>query len=658
MYKELALEHFNNAEGLYLNGDISGAITLYKNALRCDPNLTEAALNLSYALVDQGLLDEAIIYLQPTLDNNPDNAGLLHNYANILLKMKRYEEAISCYEKALKNQPQSVVTRFNLAVALHQLNRLEDAKDQYIEILDLDPFHKEALYNLSSLCLNLAKYEDALNYLNRCLKIDPKDPKTLNLIALTFHKAGNYRAAEGCFRRAIQIKPGDYTFHFNFANLLSNQERIEEAIAEYQKTIQLNKDFLEGYIQLGNHLKKKKLYEEAIGVFNQAISINNNSAETYNNIGNIYKELGRYEEAIAFTKRAIEINPQQAGYYFNLGLSNKELFRYTEAIEAYTEAIKLRWDYPEAHWNLALLLLLKEDFKRGWSEYEWRKKLPLYAPYIRTFKEPQWEGEQDLKGKTILIYDEQGFGDAIQFIRYAKMLKDEGAKVVVECLSPLSRLFQYAMGVDQVITRGFPLPPFDFQCSMLSLPMYFKTDLSSIPAETPYIKLPQDIVAQWQERLLDFKDKFKIGISWAGINPPHKSCPINTLSPLFEITNLCIFNLQKGPAQEELNGLSKDINLIDFMNDSKDFADTAAIMKNLDLIITVDTSIAHLAGALGLPVWVMLHYDADWRWLLKRPDSPWYPTMRLFRQPEYGNWKALLQDMALKLKASITQDKN
>ncbi len=644
MSNQYARSYFLQAEELFDRGQVDEAIVLYKKALSIDPDLTGAAINLSIALSQRGLPNEALDYLEGVLNRQGGDALLWNNYANILRLVGRTEEAIRAYKKAIERDPESMTIRFNLAVLLQETNRLDESIEAYSQLLVIDPYHKEALYNLSVALNQKGLYEEAISYLNRCLKIDPKDARTINLIALVFEAAGNASAAEGCFRRAIHLRPEEYSFHFNYANLLSRQKRTEEAVEEYKNVVYLAPNFKEAYIQLGNHLKLLRRYDEATDAYRKAIEIDRSSADGYNNLGNVLKDMGRYEDALAYIKQAIEIDPKQAGYYFNLGLVYKELYRYSEAIDAYRYAISLKEDYPEAHWNLALLLLMQGDFKEGWQHYEWRKRLSLYEPYVRTFKEPLWRGEE-LKGKRILLHDEQGFGDAIQFVRYAPMLKDKGATVIVECLSPLARLFEGADGVDTVIVRGFGLPEFDCHCSMLSLPMMFSTDLTNIPKRVPYIRVAEGLLRQWSERVSKYGNSLKIGIAWSGINPPHKSCHIEDLLPLLELKGPCFFNLQYGPAQRELKTLPEGIKVIDLMDTVHDFADTAALIMNLDLVITIDTSIAHLAGALGKPVWVLLHYDADWRWLLLRSDSPWYPTMRLFRQAKPGDWGPVIKDV-------------
>ncbi|HIJ60075.1 MAG TPA: tetratricopeptide repeat protein [Nitrospirae bacterium] len=644
-----AYEFFIKAGEKYKQGLLRESIKYYKRALAAYPLFVEAILDLSATLIELGETNEALHYLENALVLIPNHPEILNNYANIIYTVDGPKSALPFYEKALINKPDSLEIKKNFTLCLQLTGEIQKARQLYEEILQDDPYNHQILFNLSQIFYSAKQFDRTLEFLNRALKINPKDPESLNLLGLTFEALQNSKTAEGCFKRAIQLDKNNYRYYFNLANLHSRNGDTQKAIELYQKVVSLKPDFKDGWIQLGNHLKSNKRYEEAISVFNNVLKVDANSSDAYNNIGNCYKEMGQFELSLQYLKKAISIKPDHFGAYFNMGLVYKEIFDFKSAIHCYQKAIEINNNYAEAHWNLALLLLLHGDFTKGWEHYEWRKKLTVYEPYKRDFTKPEWQGE-DLTNKVILIYDEQGFGDAIQFIRYAKMLKkNKYVKVITECLSPLNRLFKGVDGVDEVITRGYPLPPFEYHCSILTLPFKFKTVIENIPHETPYISVQEDLIKKWQSLMQPYIVKKNIGFAWSGINPIHKSCPLEKLTPLFEIKGLGYFSLQKGPAQEELKELQGRYNIVDLMNDVTDFADTSAIMMNLDLIITIDTSIAHLAGALNKPVWVLLHYDGDWRWLLDRNDSPWYPTMRLFRQTSIGDWDELVRGVKKEL---------
>jgi hypothetical protein len=342
--------------------------------------------------------------------------------------------------------------------------------------------------------------------------------------------------------------------------------------------------------------------------------------------------------AEASLRRALELSPDYAEAHSNLGsvLGEKEMWR--EAAAELTEAVRLRPDYAAAHWNLGLVLLMLGDLERGWAEYDWRRRVSgLIVPLLQ-FARPPWEGEA-LNGRRVLVHAEQGFGDAIHFVRYAAMVAGRGGVPVVYCPPVLAGLLRGAEGVEQVVGFGETLPEFDLHCPLLSLPNIFKTTLANIPADVPYIRADEALVRQWAGRL-NGDGRKKVGLVWAGgIKPPGRSLPLAALAPLGGIPGVKFYSLQKDEAAGELADAPPGLRMDDWSGDLTDFSQTAALIANLDLVITIDTAVAHLAGAMGKPTWVLLKHVPDFRWMLGRTDSPWYPTMRLFRQTRAGDWE-------------------
>jgi hypothetical protein len=323
-----------------------------------------------------------------------------------------------------------------------------------------------------------------------------------------------------------------------------------------------------------------------------------------------------------------------------------------DALVSYEEALRIRPDYAEAHWNRALAWLLVGNFEQGWAEYEWRWKEKHYPP--RPFEQPLWDGSP-LRDRSILLHADQGLGDTLQFIRYAPLVKERGGTIIVECQDPLLRLLGSCSGIDRLVARGSALPAFDVQAPLMSLPHILGTKLATIPADVPYLSVDAALVEHWR-RALGSRQPFRIGIAWQGFpgNPRdrERSAPLAEFAPLAQVPGVQLFSLQKGPGSEQLSQAANRFAVIDMgAKTSADFMDTAAVMKNMDLVVSVCTSVAHLAGALGMQVWVALTFDADWRWLLQRDDSPWYPTMRLFRQTERGNWQPVFERMRAALMA-------
>lgn len=312
----------------------------------------------------------------------------------------------------------------------------------------------------------------------------------------------------------------------------------------------------------------------------------------------------------------------------------------------FRKALEEKPDFAEARWNMGLTCLLSGNFIEGWEGYEWRWEKPDYKKFKRDFPKFIWQGEE-LKGQRILLHAEQGYGDTLQFIRYVPLVDARNARVIVECPRDLTKLLGNIDGVSRVVARNDPLPEFDLHCPLMSLPKVFGTTLDSIPSKIPYLNADPDLIRTWKGRISSNIMKFKVGLAWSG-NPEHqndrnRSCALEILSPLAQVKNVQFFSLQKGRGSEEVKSPVQGLGMIDLTDQIQDFSDTAALIENLDLVVSVDTVVAHLAGALGKRVWTLLPYSPDWRWLLEREDSPWYPTMHLYRQPKPGDWTAVIQ---------------
>ena len=414
------------------------------------------------------------------------------------------------------------------------------------------------------------------------LAVNPRHADSLHLLGVIAYQTDRHDLAADLIRKAIAINPREPSLQSNMGNLLLQQGRLDEAVACYRKAIALKPDF----------------------------------SEALNNFGNALRAQGQLDEAITCYYRALELSPED----------------------------------PEAHYNLATALLARGDMPAGWKEHEWRWKTPQLAPSRRAFAQPQWRGKS-AEGRTLLIHAEQGFGDTLHFCRYAPLAAAQGLRVILDLPKPLVRLLSSLSGVDQIVASGEALPAFDLHCPMMSLPLALKTTIETIPADVPYLYPDAAQVRFWQERLAAHKNQGRrIGVAWAGNPRPHilaaaaigrrRSIAPDRLAPLFESPGLHFLSLQKdGPAAPV------HFPLTDFMAEMGDFADTAALIANLDLVISVDTSVVHLAAALGKPVWLVDRFDSCWRWLVGRRDSPWYPGLRLYRQPKPGDWGSVVAEV-------------
>ena len=423
-----------------------------------------------------------------------------------------------------------------------------------------------------------------------------------------------------------------------------NKGELAEAVNGYGQALRLDPSLPDIYNNLGVALRALGKREAAVACYRRSLALKSDSAGTFTNLGNVLREIGRLEIAAASHRRAVELSPESAETHYNLGLVLRDMGEIDGALEAFAKTLEINPDHVGCHWDRALSLLQKGELKEGFEEYEWRWKLDRSPP--RGFTQPLWDGA-DLGGKTILLHQEQGFGDMIQFARYIPMVKEKGGTIIVETQPELNRLFSAIEGIGQVINAGSQLPDFEVYAPMMSLARIFGTTLQTVPATVPYLKAPDAHAAQLPAAL---GPERKIGIAWAGNrehrNDANRSIPFTRFIELMGAPETTLYSLQAGPAAADIAANGCEAFVVNLGPRIKDFADTAAVISQLDMVVTVDTAIAHLAGALGKPAWVVLPYAGDWRWLLGRDDNPWYPTMRLFRQDAPGAWEPVFERLA------------
>jgi tetratricopeptide (TPR) repeat protein len=464
---------------------------------------------------------------------------------------------------------------------------------------------------------------------------------------------GNIREALACFRDAVKLAPENPAAHYSLGHLLQQMGQIDQAIDCYKKILLITPDHADTHNILGSAFQEKGELDKAVACYRNAIQCDKNSYMAYNNLGSALRLQGNLHEAVVSYQKALQIKPDFTGAMNNLGTALRDKGALGEAMSWYRKAIQLTPDFVDAHWNLSFALLLAGQFEEGWQEYEWIWKLKKPKHKL---PQPLWDGA-DMKGKRILLYAEQGFGDVIQFVRYASMVKAKGAEVILGCQKELKSLLKSIPGVISVVAFGELLPQFDLQCPLPSLPRIFNTTLVSIPSQVPYLYADEQLITKWHDRISLHNSQMNVGLVWAGspghLNDRNRSCPLNLFLPIACMNGIRLFSLQKEIPERWTSDSVTELNLIDNTEDIEDFSDTAGIIMNLDLVISVDTAVAHLAGAIGKPVWILLPYAPDWRWMLNRNDSPWYPTMRLFRQPSPGDWKSVISKVHDELKKII-----
>ncbi len=463
-----------------------------------------------------------------------------------------------------------------------------------------------------------------------------RTPQDANDLAVSEMKRGNLQEALNIFTLVLAKAPHPIIY-MNQGLALQGMKQHDKAVASFDRAISLAPDFAGAYNNRGISLHALSRYDEALASYDKAIALKSDDGGAYTNRGMTLHALNRYEESLASCEHAVAIASGNAVLHNNLGNALQEMGRFADALASYDRATAINPDYAEAHWNASVVRLMTGDFERGWTQGEWRWKNPALGKRPRHFKQPLWQGEP-IEGKTILLYGEQGMGDVIQFCRYAPLVAARGAKVIVEVDPPLKQLLAELDGVSHCIARHEPCPGFDLQCPMLSLPLAFGTRIGTIPAATPYLHAPH--ARDWEAQLGP-RDRPRIGLAWSG-NPHHvhdrkRSVPLSAFLPLLDV-NAAFVSLQKDLRAPDEAILKKRADILNFGPSLESFADTAALMSCLDLVISVDTSVVHLAGALAKPVWVLVPFLPDWRWLLERSDNPWYPTARLFRQTSSRDW--------------------
>ncbi len=571
-----------------------------------------------------GDLKEVKQLYEQLLISDPDNHDLLHSLGVIVFQEGKYNEAIELISKAI--QEDGCVAKYHntLGIILEALGKFQEAVHAYQKAVTIKPDYAEAYHNMAIALQSLGRYDAAVEKCTQAISLEPN-----------FARAYNTRAFS-----------------------LEKQKLYDEAIKNYRQALQLEPNLVEAYNHLGVLLNEQGKIDEAIKNFRQALQCDPYYAELYNNLGIALKEQEQFSEAMANFVRSIQLDPQFAEAYYNLANSLRDEGRCVEAINNYNKAIGLNPDYAQAHWNLSLTNLLSGNYLEGWKGYRWRRNadLKILTDYHKNGKS-RWDGSS-FENKTLLVHYEQGLGDNIQFVRYLPMVKERGGTVVYETLKPLIGLFKGFPGVDEIVEyrKDEKLSlHYDVYSSLMDMPNIFGTTVETIPAGVPYIHADPAKVEYWRKKLSG--DDLKVGIVWAGSpehgNDRYRSCSLKCFASLAEIEGVQLYGLQKGQAAGQMDEYADTIKVTNISKDFNDLTDTAAAIENLDLVISVDTSVLHLSGAIGKCTWALLPYAPEWRWMLYRNDSPWYPTMRLFRQANWSDWAAVFQHVAEELQIMV-----
>jgi tetratricopeptide (TPR) repeat protein len=488
------------------------------------------------------------------------------------------------------------------------------------------------------------------------IDLDPGNAEAHGNLGIVLQEQGRPDEALAFFRRAVDLKPASAAFHNNLGNALRQKGQLDEAVEVLERAVNLSPDFAKAHYNLANTLAARGRLDEGMEGFHRVLALDPEFPGTHFRLGNACMQQGRLDEAGENYRRALELDPFHAESHGNMGIVLQRQGRLEEAVARYESAIALNPDRPLFHWNLSLTLLLQGEFPRGWEEYEWRWEYEGFPSRAKQIPKPQWNGE-DLDGQTIFLHPEQGLGDTLQFVRYVPLVAARGGRVILECPWSLERLLCRIEGSHIFVGAGGTPDDCDVHSPLLGLPRAFGTALADIPCQVPYLSAPPDLVEDWASRLEGYAGR-KVGIAWAGssghVNDENRSIDPAVLKPLMGIPGVSLFSLQvdRDPAAREIMAAGCVVDLAPHLYD---FAETAAAIENLDLVISADTAVVHLAGALAKPVWTLLPFAPDWRWMTERDYSPWYPTMRLFRQSKPGDWKDVVDRVATELAESMDE---
>jgi tetratricopeptide (TPR) repeat protein len=672
-------------------GRLQEAVTAIRHALSLSPRAGVFYANLGVALEALGQMDEAINSYREAIRLRPEDADAHYNLGNVLRVQKNWNEARDHYGEAIRLKPDYAKAYSNLGLTLAAQGKLEEAVVHYRQALQLRPDSFETQNNLGVALLDLGRLEEAAACERVALRLNPDFPHAHHNLGDALLRLNQLDLAVASYRQALRLNPKFVEAWNNLGNALQRQDMLTEASKCYREALRINPAFAEAANNLGTVLQKQKQYDEAIRLHRQALHQNPYFAEAWNNLGSAFQLQDQLDEAIGCYQQAVWLKPDYADAWNHLGNLHCEQSRFGDALASYDQGLKCRDDLGEMHFNRARLNLLLGNWEQGWPEYEWRWQTIAFVP--RVFREPRWDGSP-LGEKSLLVYTEQGLGDTVHFCRYLPLVKQRVGKLILQCQPKLLPLLTCIRQVDCLVAQSAQPPLFDAQLPITSLPGIMQTDLGTVPNAVPYLHADPALIKRWKSAKCGLPSAvsstsstphsalrtpyFLIGIAWQG-NPAffadrHRSVPLRHFAPLAEVQGIQLISLQKGPGTDQLQvkcGVRSAECGVQSLQDtlsrlrsvlrnphideaSGAFMDTAAIMRSLDLVITSDTAVAHLAGGLGIPVWVALSKVPDWRWLLDREDSPWYPTMRLFRQTRYGQWDDVFERIADALRALLT----
>lgn len=641
------------------NGQLELAKSHYEAVIARDPTHVQALhlLGILYALTKH--LSEATQIFSLVLKLDPCNAYVLFNRANVYLEQGLAELALADLELALLLEPNNELGLLTQGNANFTLQQYEEALISFEKALFLNPSLAKAFNNRGLVLMALGRQADAFKSYAEAIAIDPKYADAFNNLGILLLDLGNLSQAVQCFDAAIFLKPFEAEPYNNLGNAFNALEKYDAALLSFDQAIKLKPHYADAYSNRASALEGLLRLDDAIASCEASISINDQRPMTHNKLAVMLKERGDWARALQALNQAIFLKPDYLDAVINKGNVLSLLGQHAQARKCFDYVLHEKPHDELAQWNKALLCLTLGDYSQGWSLYEAGWALQMRG-VKREFAAPLWLGDAALRGKVVLLHAEQGLGDVIQFCRYARLVKDLGARVLMEVPRALIELLQQLEGVDEWVVQGELLPEYDYHCPLMSLPLALKTELHSIPCSSAYLNAEPSKVQYWADKL-GHSNRLKVGVVWNGGSRPHmpnvwwvnqrRNISLALFAAGLSGLDIHIYSLQKGdPAESEILGQELRYwpqgNFFNYADELTDFADTAALIENLDLVISVDTSTAHLAAALGKPTWILTRYDTCWRWLLDRDNSPWYESVKLYRQGEDRDWATTLARVA------------
>ena len=657
-------------------------------------------INLAFKNFQEGSIEQAEKDCLEILALQPENSEILHLLGVTNYHLGAHERAVQYLKKSIEIEDQNADVFYDLGNVLQEQGSLDEALRAYQQALEIEPEHPDAHNNIGMVLHDLGQIDKAIPHYQKALELTPQSAMIHNNLALAYEGNNELEKAIAHYGRAIQIDPNFADVYFNMGNIFMKEDNLDTAYMYYFKSVQLNPNLAEAYIRMGNILLKMGRFAEAIPILGKVLLFYPDSAEIHNNLGNALGEIWQLDEAIPHLERAVELNPDFADAHINLGntlskmgkldeamehinkalqihpelvealntlgIIYKEKGQFSEAIACYRRTLNLNPENADAHFNLAFLDLLLGHFEKGWEEYEWRWSI-RYAQK-RTLPQPMWDGSS-LQGKKLFVYPEQRVGDEIMFASCLPEVIGQAEHCIIECderLVPLyERSFPGAKVVKRLRDNGYPpdLLPADFCVPIGSLPRFLRPNIASFPKQKSYLVPDEKKVEEWKSRYSGLGVGLKIGISWRGGSRPDeirtRSTSLEQWADQFSVSGVHFVNLQYGDCREELSRAEEQLGVkIHEWEDAdplKDLDAFAAKIAALDLVISVDNPTVHMAGALGVPAWVLLPSVCDWRWMQDFEDTPWYQTVRLFRQKTPGEWGEVFQNILTSLRNAVAR---